>query len=160
MSVFLLNACSQSNTRSEQEEADTQSNYIPQNLETTTELTPVQESAFDALNTLQVSTDEMNRLYSTFAGIDQPCYPPDTTLTISQSELLEAMKQFVTSHCKYLESENRDELASTSVLAQQEYTLSICFGNSENVSFEKGLPMSGTWILPSILDRRDLVIVW
>ncbi|MDG2449453.1 MAG: hypothetical protein P8M34_07435 [Saprospiraceae bacterium] len=33
------------------------------------ELTPIQQSAFDALNTLQVSTDSNNRLYSTFANI-------------------------------------------------------------------------------------------
>ena len=158
--VFLLNSCSQLNNRSEKEAAFSQSNNIPQSLDITPELTAAQQSAFDALNTLQVSTDEMNRLYSTFVGIGQSRYPPDTSLTISQSELLIAMKQFVTSNCKYLTTEEREELAATSVLAQKEYTLSICLGNSENINYENGPPMSGTWVLPSILGRRDLIIVW
>jgi len=160
MSVFLLNSCSQPNNRSEKEEAYSQSNYLPQNLEITPELTDAQQSAFDALNTLQVGTDEMNRLYSTFAGIVQSCYPPDTSLTISQSELLKAMKQFVTSNCKNLTIEERDGLAATAVLAQEEYTLSLCLGNSANINYTNGPPMSGTWVLPSVLGRRDLIMVW
>lgn len=51
------------------------------------ELTQEKQSAFDALNKLQINTDEMNRLYSTFANIDQPCYPADTSIEVSQSEL-------------------------------------------------------------------------
>lgn len=129
-------------------------------METNPELTPAQQSAFDALNTLQVSTDEMNRLYSTFAGIVQPCNPPDTSLTISQSELLIAMKQFVAHNCKNLTIEERDELAATSVLAQEEYTLSLCLGNSANINYENGAPKSGTWVMPSFLGRRDVIIVW
>ena len=160
MSVFLLNSCSQLNNRSEKEAAYSQPNNIPQNLKTTPELTPAQQSAFDALNTLQVCTDEMNRLYSTFAGIVQPCYPPDTSLIISQSELLIAMKQFVTNNCKNLTTEERDELAATSVLVQEEYTLSLCLDNSENINYENGAPMSGTWVMPSVLGRRDVIIVW
>ena len=160
MSVFLLNSCSQPDNRSEKEAAYSQPNNISQNLETTSELTPEQQSAFDALNTLQVSTDEMNRLYSTFAGIVQSCYPPDTSLTISQSELQVAMKQFVTSNCKNLSTAERDELIATSVLAQKEYTLSLCLGNSANINYENGAPMSGTWIIPSVLGRRDVIIVW
>ncbi len=124
------------------------------------ELTPEQQSAFDALNTLQVSTDEMNRLYSTFAGIVQPCYPPDTNLTISQAELLIAMKQFVASNCTDLTIEERNELAATSVLAQEKYTVSLCLNNSAPVSYENGIPMTGTWVMPNVLDQRDVIIVW
>ena len=162
MLTFLLNACSQSNKRSDQEQQTTysQPTNIATNLETISEITPEQQSAFDALNTLQVSTDEMNRLYSTFAGIVQPCYPPDTSLTISQSELLIAMKQFVTSNCRNLTVEERNELATTSVLAQKEYTVSLCLDNLSNVDFENGAPMTGTWVMPSVLGRRDIIIVW
>jgi len=160
MCILLLNSCSQPNNRSEKETTISHSNNITQDLEITPALSATQNSAFEALNTLQVSTDEMNRLYSTFAGIVQSCYPPDTSITISQSELLIAMKQFVTSNCKNLTTEERDRLAATSVLAQKEYTLSLCLGNSENINYENGPPMSGTWVLPSILGRRDLIMVW
>lgn len=153
--LLLLSACSPPNNSSEKE-----NHGIPSQEATVSELTPEQESAFDALNTLQVSTDEMNRLYSTFGGIDRPCYPPDTSLTISQAELLIAMKQFVASNCKNLPVEKRDELAAASVLAQKEYTLSLCLGNSAQVTYQNGAPMVGTWVLPNVLDRRDVLIVW
>ncbi|MEM7105277.1 MAG: hypothetical protein AAF502_19215 [Bacteroidota bacterium] len=161
-SLALLNACSQPNDRLEKEKhiAYSQPTNIDQNLETISELTPEQQSAFEALNTLQVNTDEMNLLYSTFAGIVQPCYPPDTSLTISQTELLIAMKQFVTSNCKNLSAEERDELAVTSVLAQEEYTVSLCLDNSALVTYENGAPMTGTWVMPGVLGRRDVIIVW
>ncbi len=124
------------------------------------DLTPEQQSAFDALNTLQVSTDEKNRLYSTFAGIVQPCYPPDTSFTITQTELLVAMKQFVASNCKNLKAEVRDELAAKSVLAHAEYTVALCLDTSERITFENGAPMTGTWVLPNVLSRRDVILVW
>ncbi len=160
--LFLLNACSQPNDRPEEEKQIpyAQPTNIDQNMEPISELTLEQQSAFDALNTLQVSTDEMNRLYSTFSGIVQPCYPPDTSLTISQTELLMAMKQFVTSNCRNLSVEERDELAARAVLAQEEYPVSLCLDNSAPVTYENGVPMTGTWVMPSVLDRRDVIIVW
>ena len=124
------------------------------------ELTPEQQAAFDALNTLQASTDEMNHLYSTFAGIVQPCYPPDTIFTISQSDLLNAMEQFVATHCTNLAIKERNELAAKSALAQAEYTLALCLETSAPVNYENGAPMAGTWVLPSVLGRRDVIIVW
>lgn len=160
--LSLLNGCSLHNDRWEREKhiAYSQPTNIAQNMETVSELTPEQQSAFEALNTLQVSTDEMNRLYSTFAGIVQPCYPPDTSLTISQAKLLIAMKQFVTTNCKNLTVEERDKLASASVLAQEEYTILLCLDNSAGVTYEDGAPMTGTWVMPSVLGRRDVIIVW
>ena len=123
------------------------------------ELTPEQQAAFDALNTLQVSTDSRNRLYSTFAGTVQPCYPPDTTLIISQADALAAMKQFVAKHCTNLTIKVRNELAAKSVLAQDEYTLSLCLDHAA-VTDENGVPMTGTWVMPNVLGRRDVVMVW
>jgi len=127
---------------------------------TVSELTPEQQSAFDALNTLQVSTDEKNRLYSTFADIVQPCYPADTSFVISQSELLIVMKQFISKNCKNLTVEKQNELAATSVLAQEEYKILHCGDNSYNQNYENGLPMTGTWVMPSVLGRRDIILVW
>lgn len=160
--LSMLNACSQPNAGMEKEnhKAHYQRTNIDQNIETISELTIEQEAAFDALNTLQVSTDEMNRLYSTIPGIFQSCYPPDTSLTVSQAELLMAMKQFVSSNCKNLAVDERDELAATSILAQEEYTVLLCLDNSDHVTHENGAPMTGTWVMPSVLGRRDVIIVW
>lgn len=160
--LSLLNACSQPNDRLENEKhlADAQPKSLTQKMGTGSELTPKQQSAFDALNTLQVSTDEMNRLYSTFPGVAQPSDPPNTSLTISQAELLIAMKHFVASNCKNLSVEERDELAAASVLAQEEYTVLLSLDDSASVNYETGAPMTGTWVLPSVLGRRDVIIVW
>lgn len=157
MIILLLNACSPPNTR-------TVKAYPPPDLtqdsEPVSELRPEQESAFEALNTLQVSTDEMNRLYSTFAGAAQLCYRPDTSIILSQGALLTAMKEFVTRNCQNLPLAERDTLAATSVLAQEEYTVFLCYGNPDELSYENGAPRTGTWVLPKVLGRRDVVLVW
>lgn len=162
MLPFLLSACSSSNKRSDQEQQTTYSlpTNMATNLETISEITPEQQSAFDALNTLQVSTDEMNRLYSTFANITQPCYPADTSFIITQSELLIYMKQFVSQNCQNLKEAIRNELAETSVLAQEEYTVFYCGGHSSIQNYNNGPPMLGTWVMSGILGRRDVILVW
>lgn len=124
------------------------------------ELTSEQQFAFDALNTLQISTDVKNRLYSTFADIVQPCFPPDTSFVISQSELQRAMMQFVKENCTYLNIEKQEELASTAVLAQKEYTVLYCSDHSSNINYGKGIPRTGTWVMPGVLGRRDVILVW
>lgn len=128
--------------------------------DTISALSPEQRSAFEALNTLQVSTDQIHHLYSTFAGINQPCYPPDTSFVLSQSDLLIALKHFVNIHCTNLNITKRNELASSAVLAQKEYTLFLCLDRSASISYANGAPMTGTWVLPNILGRRDVIIVW
>ncbi len=124
------------------------------------ELTQEQQSAFDALNELQTSTDEMNRIYSTFPNIEQPCYPADTSFEISQSELLTFMEKFISKHCQNLSSEHQVQLTKSSVLAQKKYTVLHCADYESNVNYENGLPMTGTWIMPNVLGRRDVILAW
>lgn len=161
ISMFLITctitSCSFSQDRNKQEGESYESTPYDNPV---SELTQEQQSAFDALNRLQRSTDEMNRLYSTFPNIEQPCYPADTSFSITQSELLAFMKQFVSKHCQNLSKDMQDKLAKTSVLAQEEYTVLYCSNESVKQSFENGLSMSGTWVMPNILGRRDLIIVW
>ena len=160
--LLLLSSCKSTGERADKE--DQSSDSLPSgyrsNVDTLQELTPEQQSAFDALNILQGSTDEMNRLYSTFAGIVQPCYPPDTSLTLSRSDLLTAIQQFVARHCTNLTMKERNDLAAKSVLAQEQYTVSLCLDNTVDATFENGAPLTGTWVLPSVLGRRDVIIVW
>lgn len=120
------------------------------------ELTKEQQLAFNALNQLQISMDTKNKLYSTFANIAQPCYPADTSFEISQAELQLAMQQFLAIHATKLKTEYINELAQLSVKAQKKYTVLHCIAH-------KGKQKSannGTWILPNILGRRDLIMVW
>ncbi len=123
-------------------------------------LTSIQDSAFQALNTLQVGTDEKNRLYSTFGNINHSCYPPDTVVMIPQIELLEAMNAFVQLHCTLMSEDERNQLTSASVLAQEYYTVSLCLNETKPSTFEKGIPRSGKWVLTNVLGRRDVTLVW
>ncbi len=134
--------------------------YIPEYEGAATELTDTQQAAFDALNVLQTSTDEMNRLYSTFPDIIQPFYPPDTTVRISREELMDAMQQFVGTHCTALPEQKQMELIAASVEAQEQYDVLWCKGKGTDPKFEEGIPRAGVWVLPNILGRRDLVLEW
>lgn len=123
-------------------------------------LTVEQEAASDAWTTLQVSSDQPSRLYSTFAAMNQPCYPPDTSLIITQAELLTAMKQFVNKHYTKLPVEQCDQLAATAPLSQASYAVLHCRSEAAKSDYANGLPQEGIWVMPSVLGRRDLVIHW
>lgn len=159
LSILTL-SCSTTQVEVDEKQEITESPTPISTNEVVLEITQEQQSAFDALNTLQINTDEKNHLYSTFAGIVQPCYPADTSLTISRSNLLIAMNEFVAKHCKYLPVEKREKLASKAVLAQEEYVVLHCSDNSNTMNYENGLPMTGTWVMPNVLGRRDVIIVW
>lgn len=124
------------------------------------ELTPGQEYAFEALNKLQVSTDHLNQFYSTFPNISQPCYPPDTTFMISQSELRSVLTVFVANHCTRLPQNDRTSLVRAAVLAQKNYLVNFCSNSPHPRSYKRGFPLNGTWVFPGVLGRRDIVIVW
>lgn len=135
--------------------------YMKVNSEYINQLSPEQEEALSIFNTLQVSTDTPNQLYSTFAGLNHSCYPPDSVFTISQSEFLGAMTIFLEKHCKQLTSRELDTLlAEKSVLAQEKYTVLWCSENSNLNSPSNESMQIGSWIIPNLLGRRDLIIVW
>lgn len=154
---FLILSCSPAQEGTDKKLPLTDRDY---QVKTVSELTPAQQSAFDALNTLQTSTDQMNRIYSTFANIEQPCYPADTSFMVSQSELQVVMQQFISNNCSKLTVEEQHELAAASVLAQEEYQILHCSNNSLTENYEDGLPATGTWVMPNVLGRRDVILVW
>lgn len=155
---IILFSCSatQENKSQKQEKINLPTTYV----DSIPESTPVQQKAFDALNTLQTSTDDKNHLYSTFANINQPCYPADTSIVITQAQFLTYMKQFVSKYCQNLSKDMQYELAKSAVLAQEEYTVLYCNNELANQNFKNGLPMSGTWVMPNVLGLRDVIIVW
>jgi len=122
-------------------------------------LTAEQQSAFDALNSIQ---RQGKHLYSTFSGIHHECFAPDTTFVISQSELLVALEILLERYYTNIDVEQRDKLANESVLAQEEYLVVECSRNSNEIMNDKSknIPNSGSWILPEILGRRDVIIEW
>ena len=160
--VLYLLTFSCSTTYQEQNESQESTNTLQteQDGETVSELTQEQQDAFDALNTLQTSTDHRNRLYSTFANLNQPCYPADTSFVISQAEFLIVMQEFVSRNCQNLSAESRNELAATAVMAQKSYTVMHCKDNYLYEKQENQFPMTGTWVLPNILELRDVILVW
>jgi len=153
----LVGSCTFSQRDNERNGAqtDSASHYDPKS-----ELTQGQQSAFDALNELQISSDERNRLYSTYPNISQPFYPADTSFEISQSELRSFMDVFISRHYQNLTPEVRIQLANASVLAQNQYTVLHCKEKGSNENYAKGLPTTGTWVMPNVLGRRDVILAW
>lgn len=110
----------------------------------------------DALNTLQVST-EQDRLYSTFANITQPCYPPDTGFSLTRAQWQEALQRFVDRHGLVLPADERTGLVTTAVMAEEAYIVLHCRKGSPGSDASH---MTGTWVVPNLLGQRDVVLVW
>ena len=81
-------------------------------------------------------------------------------MIISRAQLSGAMHEFVQKNCTKLPVDEREKLAAASVHAQEEYTVAHCHNFLENADYTSGLPMTGTWVIRNILERRDLIIVW
>ncbi len=124
------------------------------------ELTSEQQAAFEALDSLQVNSDDWSRLYSTFPDLHHKSFPADTSIIISQAEFLIAMREFVTLHYTKMPSEKRSRLIYKAVKAKGEYKVLHCRGYGVDVDYSSGIPRQGTWIFPKILGHRDLVLVW
>ncbi len=123
-------------------------------------LTCEQEAALEALNTLQVNMEEVDRLYSTFPDLDQPFYPPDTVIVLSQSEFLMALEHFLRQNGRFISEGDKQKLARTAALAQEEYRVLICHSSKAKRNEQNEWPLTGVWVIPNILDRRDLIIRW
>lgn len=119
-----------------------------------------QELAFEALNFLQLNTDEENHLYSTFAGVDHPFLPADTIYSLSDTELLTALEKFTFKNCRRLTEEKRLEMISNAVKAQEEYRVLLCLDYRSALPLPQEAPHMGTWVIPNILGSRDIVMVW
>ena len=108
--------------------------------DTTLFLTLEQEAAFDALNEIQI---QGTQLYSTFSGIHHECFPPDTSFVISQAELLIVIEDLLIQNYPNIPPKEQSKLANQAVLAQEEYLVIQC---------------NGSWILPEVLNQRDIII--
>ena len=157
---WFLFSCTPAQERIDQNQ---ESNNIPLShsdsiSDTLSELTLEQQTAFDALNSIQVHG---HHLYSTFPGMHHNCFPPDTSFVISRAELRIAMELLLTKHYSNISAEHRKKLADESVLAQEEYLVLQCGYAKESVDNVVNInPPSGSWILPKVLGRRDIILEW
>ena len=157
---LLVVACSMSLEDGNDHESNIDIPKTPSQSDFILSLSPQQEAALDAFNTLQTSTDEINHLYSTFANSAHSCSPAETSFSVTQSQLAVYMTEFVSRHCQNLQEDIRNKLAETAVLAQDTYTVLYCNNHPSNEKYKNGLPLSGTWVLPNIVGQRDVVLIW
>jgi hypothetical protein len=148
---LLVNSCS---------DAQNQINILKESqVELGDEYSDEEGKALDALDKIQISG---NQLYSTFPGSYHDCSGKNSSYTITQNELNEALKYLLNQYYLDISEKERIKLASVASKAQKEYLVISCSGNSGNVIFKdaKHPPKIGTWIFKSILDQRDLIIKW
>ncbi|GLR18264.1 hypothetical protein [Portibacter lacus] len=130
------------------------------NSDAASKLTADQSKALEAFDLIQVGIDSKGRLYSTFPNSNQPCYPADSSFVIPRTEFLVAMKQFTTTYCTSLPPEEQLLLAESVAKAQAEFQIAHCSNSSVKQDYKNGLPMTGTWVLPNFLGRRDVTMIW
>ena len=153
---WLLFACTAGQERTDPEQGPVDPPFSDPG--TPSELTPEQQTAFEALNSIQVLG---RHLYSTFPGAHHDCFPPDTSFILSRGELLIAVEVHLARHSSKIPAEQRTELAAEAVLAQEEYLVHQCGSPAVSVDLVvQNLPPSGSWILPKVLGRRDIVLEW
>jgi hypothetical protein len=157
--LLLLSSCGSSHEPTEERKYDGLPLTIP---DPSSEISEEQQRAFDALNTLQVNSE--GHLYSTFPNIKQPFYPADYTFNITQEQLLTALEMFATRHCKSMPLDQRERLIGEAVMAQEQYEVHHCLSTASSLHFS--LPSDttditrGTWVMPAVLDRRDVILHW
>lgn len=117
-------------------------------------------AAFDALTEIQMS--QGGHLFSTFAGIEHRCFPPDTTFTITSEELQIALEGLMAKYYDNISEEKRIQLSKEASLAQEDYLVLACYGFKKEAfqNVKEALPKTGKWILPEVLSLRDVVISW
>lgn len=162
--VLLLSLCAcqnkSQNTEAKVEPGETKDSIILNSFLKKDTLNAAEQEALDLLDELQTSSDEKSRLYSTFPLISQPCYPPDTTLNISQAEFGEALRLFIQKHYQDLGEWEVEDRAIKIASVQKSYRLALCFESSEESRPSDELPQSGTWVLQAYLNERDVVLHW
>lgn len=123
-------------------------------------LSPAQEKAFNLLDSLQTSSDQAHRLFSTFPGSYHEGFPPDSSLSLSSSQFKTALQQFIRQNYARYSEEESNNLAQQIALLQEDYQLLLCLPESSSREFSTTPAQEGIWVLPKLLGRRDLVLVW
>lgn len=122
-------------------------------------LTIEQENALDILDQIQISTDDPNTFYSTFSGLDHAFLPADTILTLKRVEFQKALRTYLETRASTFSSVAKDSLAEMAAAAQEEYIV-LVVGEGSPKAVEGWNSNNNIWLIPSLLDHRDVVIHW
>jgi hypothetical protein len=118
-----------------------------------------EEEALEALTHLQINADIENSIYLTFGNTNHNQLPSDSSFTISQETFKLVLLDYTEKHHKNISEEKRINWVETSVKAKTSYKVYYCRNQSEKAKLKNGLPLSGAWILPSVLNK-DIVLIW
>jgi len=118
-----------------------------------------EEEALEALTHLQIHADIENSIYLTFGNTNHNQLPSDSSFTISQETFKLVLLDYTEKHHKNISEEKRINWVETSVKAKTSYKVYYCRNQSEKAKLKNGLPLSGAWILPSVLNK-DIVLIW
>jgi hypothetical protein len=118
-----------------------------------------EEEALEALTHLQINADIENSIYLTFGNTNHNQLPSDSSFTISQETFKLVLLDYTEKHHKNISEEKRINWVETSVKAKTSYKVYYCRNQSEKAELKNGLPLSGAWILPSVLNK-DIVLIW
>ena len=118
------------------------------------------ERALEALTIIQNSGG--GKLYSTFPYSQHDCNGIISYFKISKEEFEAALLDLLNQHYRNMSEHERAYLASTSVQAQDSYTIKTCGATSEPLAMEDSIapPRIGMWVFQAFLDQTDLIIEW
>lgn len=115
--------------------------------------------SLEALTQLQINADIENSIYLTFGNTNHNQLPSDSSFTISQETFKFVLLDYTEKHHTNISAEKRIDLVEASVKAKTSYKVYYCRNQSKNSELKNGLPLSGAWILPSVLNK-DIVLIW
>ncbi len=118
-----------------------------------------EEEALEALTQLQINADIENSIYLTFGNTNHNQLPSDSSFTISQETFKFVLLDYTEKHHSNISAEKRIDWVEASVKAKTSYKVYYCRNQSKNSELKNGLPLSGAWILPSVLNK-DIVLIW
>ena len=118
-----------------------------------------EKEALEALTQLQINADIKNSIYLTFGNTNHNQLPSDSSFTISQEAFRRVLLDYARIHHENTPDEKRNSWIEASVKAKSTYDVYYCRDRSKKEVVKDGLPHSGTWILPNVLNK-DIVIIW
>ena len=133
--------------------------YSPTESSLVKKQTVEEKEALEALIQLQINADLENSIYLTFGNTNHNQLPSDSSFTISQEGFRGVLLDYARAHHKNTPDEKINNWIEAAVKAQNTYNVYYCKNRSKKELFKNGIPHSGTWIIPNILNK-DIVITW
>jgi hypothetical protein len=121
------------------------------------------DKAMNAFTEIQVNGDGRMMLYLTFPNIDhRECYGEVSTFEISREEFHDALLDIMSKNNHRITDLERSKLAAVASLPSALYKVTTCGSTTELSESNSGEtpPRKGTWIIPAIFGRSDLLINW